>query len=77
MYSLMEEWIEYLDYIEETTQPSDFLWPNDTPSFREFEFSAVDVPAAFSPEKECPRKRYFLVFSFSRESAVMYLLSVF
>ncbi|BBG92478.1 basic helix-loop-helix DNA-binding superfamily protein [Prunus dulcis] len=57
MYSLMEEWIEYLDYIDETTQPSDFLWPNDTPSFREFEFSAVDVPAAFSPEKECPRKR--------------------
>lgn len=48
---------EYLDYIDETTQPSDFLWPNDTPSFREFEFSAVDVPAAFSPEKECPRKR--------------------
>nr|QFU95348.1 basic helix-loop-helix DNA-binding superfamily protein 104 [Eriobotrya japonica] len=58
----MGEWIEYLDYIDET-QPTDFLWPNDTPSFGDFEFSAVDVPAAAassasqSQEKECPRKR--------------------
>ncbi|RXH78315.1 hypothetical protein DVH24_001833 [Malus domestica] len=59
----MGEWIEYLDYIDET-QPADFLWPNDTPSFGDFEFSAVDVPAAAassasqSQEKECPRKRF-------------------
>ncbi|TQD74237.1 hypothetical protein C1H46_040233 [Malus baccata] len=58
----MEEWIDYLDYIDEP-QPTDFLWPNGTP-FGDFEFSALDVPAAAvssasqSQEKECPRKRF-------------------
>ncbi|XP_048440176.1 transcription factor bHLH104-like [Pyrus x bretschneideri] len=54
----MGEWIDYLDYIDET-QPTDFLWPNRTP-FGDFEFSALDVPAAAASqlqEKECPRKR--------------------
>ncbi|KAM1720753.1 hypothetical protein TB2_021932 [Malus domestica] len=57
----MEEWIDYLDYIDEP-QPTDFLWPNGTP-FGDFEFSALDVPSAAvssasqSQEKECPRKR--------------------
>ncbi|RXH70770.1 hypothetical protein DVH24_013516 [Malus domestica] len=58
----MEEWIDYLDYIDEP-QPTDFLWPNGTP-FGDFEFSALDVPSAAvssasqSQEKECPRKRF-------------------
>lgn len=73
----MEDFFGYSSLIDETQFPN-FLWSNPTPLFAEIEFSANSGVAAASQtqEKECPRKRYVLIFNFHEKDCCFLMIRV-